>query len=386
MFDLGSQRSLFDIPAGFAYFNAASSAPLLNAARDRLVAGAAAKSRPWERTPGDFFADADRIRVLAAGLFGGDADGYAVVPAASYGLSTAARAIEPTLRRGDRILVLDEEFPSNVLPWRRSAGETGAVVETVPAPPDGDWTAAVLARLRPGVRVAALSPCHWTNGEPLDLAAVGEACRVIGAAFVVDATQSLGGMPMDLGALRPDFLVAAGYKWLLFPYGVGLLHVGPAWRDARPLEETWLARTGAEDFAGLVAPSDRYLPGARRFDVGEKGVPTLLPGAIAALEQLAAWGIARIADSLAVVNAAIAGQLERHGFAVPPPARRCPHLFGARLPAGFSGDLAASLQADRVYVSRRGRSIRFAPHLHVTAADLDQLDGALARVTAGRGS
>ena len=89
-------------------------------------------------------------------LFGGDADGYAVVPAASYGLSAAARAIQPTLKAGDRIVVLDEEFPSNVLPWRRVALETGAVVATVPTPADGDWTTATLAVIAQGARVAAL--------------------------------------------------------------------------------------------------------------------------------------------------------------------------------------------------------------------------------------
>jgi selenocysteine lyase/cysteine desulfurase len=75
---------------------------------------------------------------LAASLFGGEADGYAIVPAASHGLSAAARAIQPMLKTGDRIVVLDDEFPSNVLPWRRVAEETRAVVTTVPTPADGD--------------------------------------------------------------------------------------------------------------------------------------------------------------------------------------------------------------------------------------------------------
>src|SRR5215468_11072212 len=98
MLTIGSQRSLFDIPAGIAYFNTAYNSPLLNRSRTALVTAAHAKSHPWERQPAEFFSDAERIRVLAAGLFGGEADGYAVVPAASYGLTTAARAIQPTLK------------------------------------------------------------------------------------------------------------------------------------------------------------------------------------------------------------------------------------------------------------------------------------------------
>ena len=93
MYAVGSQRSLFDIPQGVAFFNTATNSPLLNASRTRLLEAAGAKSRPWERQPADFFAGAEHIRRLAAELFGADADAWAIVPAASYGVSAAARLI-----------------------------------------------------------------------------------------------------------------------------------------------------------------------------------------------------------------------------------------------------------------------------------------------------
>src|SRR5690349_19125129 len=200
MIDIGPQRVLFDVPPGVAYFNTAYNAPLLNSSRERLMASAGAKSHPWERPASDFFADAERVRALAAGLFGGEADGYAVVPASSYGISTAARAVEPTLASGDRIILLDEDFPSNVLPWRRVARETGATLVTVPTPADGDWTAATLAMIAKGAKVVSAANCHWTNGARLDLATIGRACREQGAILSLDITQSLGAMPFDLAA------------------------------------------------------------------------------------------------------------------------------------------------------------------------------------------
>lgn len=378
MSPIGSQRPLFDIPPDIAYFNTAYGSPQLNASRARLIDSAGSKSRPWERTAKDFFSDAEIIRGLAAEIFGGGPEGYAIVPSASYGLSAAARAIEPTLAPGDRIVVLDEEFPSNVLPWRRVAHETGAVIATVPTPADGDWTAATLAVIADGVRVAALSTCHWTNGARLDLVAIGKACRAAGAALVLDATQTLGAIPFDMEAVQPDFVVAAGYKWLLCPYGFSLMYVAPQWRDARPLEETWLVRDNAENFSALVNYSDVYVPGARRFDVGET-CTAILPGAIAALEQLRDWGIPEIARSLAEVNARIQTRLEALGFVLPPQAQRCPHMFGARVPERFAGNLVQSLRGQRVFISQRGSSLRFSPHLHVTGADVDQLFAALER-------
>ena len=377
---LAPQRHLFDIPEDVAYFNCAYNSPQLNSSRERLLAGAVAKSRPWERRVEEFFADADRLRHLCAELFGGDGDGYAVIPAASYGLSAAARAIEPRLGRGDVILLMAEEFPSNVLPWRRVAKERGAEIVTVASPGDGDWARAIVAETIPTTKVVAVSTCHWTNGAMVDLVAVGKACREVGAILVVDATQSLGAMPLAMDQVRPDFLVAAAYKWLLCPYGVGFLYVGADWRGARPLEESWLARDNARDFAGLVKYSDIYLPGARRFDVGETCVPTLLPGAIGALEQLAAWGVANIAATLAAINERLAVALSALGFGLPSEEKRCPHLFGARLPEGCNVNMVASLAEEGIFISQRGNALRFAPHLHVSENDCESLLTAVNRL------
>lgn len=370
---LPSQRHLFDIPDDIAYFNCAYNAPQLNESQNRLLAGVRSKSHPWERTAQSFFDDAETVRRLSADIFGGDAEGYAVVPAASYGLSTAARAMEPHLHAGDRILVIAEEFPSIVLPWRRTAQEKGAVIVTVPIPADGDWTLAILSCIDASVKVVAVSSCHWTNGAYIDLMRIGAACRAAGSVLVVDATQTLGAMPFSVDEVQPDFLVAAGYKWLLCPYGFSLLYVAPRWRDARPLEESWLARSNAEDFTALVKYSDTYMPGARRFDVGEKCTATILPGAVAALEQIKSWGVDNIAETLAALNARIAVRLAELGCRLPEDAQRCPHMFGTQLPDSYTGNLVAELKARNIYISQRGNALRFAPHLHVSEQDMQRL-------------
>ena len=137
-------------------------------------------------------------------------------------------------------------------------------------------------------------------------------------------------------------------------------------------------RVAAETGATIVTVqyNDTYLPGARRFEVGEKCTSTILPGAIAALEQLQRRSLPVVARGLAAINARLQDRLEALGFELPPPAQRCPHLFGAQMPAHVSGSLVGSLREQNVFVSQRGSSIRFAPHL--TEGDIEQLFTALA--------
>ncbi len=373
MKNISSQRHLFDIPDDIAYFNAAYNSPLLLESKRRLIAGAEEKCHPWKRTVESFFDDAETIRNLSSDIFGGKADNYAVVPAASYGISTAARAIEPSIKSGDKILLIDEEFPSNVLPWQRVAKETGAEIITVPTPDDGNWTRAILDNINKGIKVVAISSCHWTNGAKIDLVEIGKTCHKFDCVFVTDATQSLGAMPLSIEEVRPDFMVASGYKWLLCPYGFSLLYVSEQWQNSRPLEETWIARDNAENFAALVNYSGRYMPGARRFEMGQKCTPTILPGAIAALEQIRDWGVPNIAVSLSIVNNRIASQLKQLEFRLPSDAQRCPHMFGAILPSHYKGNLVTELKMKKIFISQRGNALRFAPHLHVNENDIDRL-------------
>ncbi len=373
MKNIKSQRTLFDIPDEIAYFNCAGNSPLLNESVTRLHKGVKTKSYPWKRTPESFFKDAESIRQLSSRNFGGTPDGFAVIPAASYGMSSAARAIEPQLRNGDKILLIEEDFPSVALPFIRVAKEKGVELITVATPENGNWTNAIKDRLDKKVKIVAISACHWTNGAYIDLFEIRQACNLINSLLIIDATQTLGAMELSIDRIKPDFLVAAGYKWLLCPYGFSLLYVDEKFRNERPLEETWLARENAEDFAALVNYSDIYMGGARRFDVGEKCTPTILPGAIAALEQINNWGIRNISNSLLTINKRIINSLEEIGFKCLDEKFRCPHMFGAKIPASYKGNLVLELMKYNIYISQRGNSIRFAPHLYINENDIDKL-------------
>jgi selenocysteine lyase/cysteine desulfurase len=374
---LGSQRGAFDVPRDVAYFNTASLSPQLHRVRLAGERALERRGRPWTIASPDWFSDVERLRALFGRLISADPAGVALVPATSYGFSVAWRNLH--LRAGDRILVLDGEYPSGIYSWRTAARNTGAEIVTVAREAGQTWTGAILAALEERIRVVSVPNVHWTDGALVELEVVADRAHELGCRLVVDACQSVGVMPLDVRRVRPDFLVTVGYKWLLGPFALGYLYVAEEHRGGEPLEENWIVRVGAEDFAGLTGYADEYQPGARRFDMGQRTSFHLTPMAIAALEQLHEWRVTRIAAALDEITASIAERAMALGLRPPPADRRGPHILGLDLPPEKAEQVRAALAAAGCFVALRGgRSLRIAPHLHTTSEDVDRLMGALA--------
>jgi selenocysteine lyase/cysteine desulfurase len=341
-------------------------------------------SLPTNFLPDKFFTGSDEFRTTAAQLLDCSADDIAIVPSASYGIATAARNLP--VKKGQSILVLAEQFPSNYYPWQRLADETGAALKVVawPKDEDNDWTATVLNSLTAEVAIAALPHVQWTSGGRLDLVRIGDVCRKIGAALALDLTQSLGALPFRVRDVQPDFAVAASYKWLLGPYSVGLLYVAPKWQGGIPLEENWIQRANARDFSSLILYTENYDAGARRFDMGERSNFALLPGAVHAMKQLLQWEVAQISETAGALNRQLASAAANLGFFAPAEPWRAPHYLALRRKAGIPKELPELLAREKVFVSVRESSIRVTPHVYNTVEDCERLIACLRRIAVRR--
>lgn len=363
-------RRLFDLPPQVAYLTCASQMPLAKTVYDAGVAGFARKLRPWEaHAMPDIAGIAERCRAGFAGLIGASAEDIAIVPATSYGVATAA--LNLPLAKRQAVLVLERQFPSDYYAWQAKAAEAGATLKVVPWPADGDWTAAVLEALTPEVAIAAVPPCHWVDGSTVDLVAVGAACRRQGTALSVDATQWVGAAPFDVAAVQPDFLQCSGYKWLLCPYTLSFLYVAPHRQQGRPLEQHSGGRFGWEGY------HDRFAPGARRFDMGERFAHAHLPMGEAGLALVAGWGPAAIGQALRPLTDRVAALAGERGWRVPPAAHRVGHYVGISRDGGFPGDIEARLRTRDIHVSLRDGGVRVAPYLFSTGGEVERLFAAL---------
>lgn len=379
---LTCQKSSFSLPGDEHYLNCAYMSPISVAVETAGMTGVARKRVPSRIATSDFFTESDRARALFARLINApDPSRVAIIPAASYGLAIAARNLPAGA--GQNIVVTHEQFPANVHAWRRLARDRGVEIRVV-APPDvadgrgRGWNARLLEAIDASTAIVALGHVHWTDGTKFDLDAIGARARDVGAALVVDGTQSVGALPFDVQAIQPDALVCATYKWLMGPYSMGFAYLGTRFDAGEPLEETWIGRAGSENFKELVNYRDDYQPGALRYDVGERTNFALMPMAIAALEQVLDWQPARVQEYCASLTADLFERVRALGYTVEAPEYRGAHLFGLRAPAGT--DITAvgeRLRAQKVLVSLRGSALRVSPHVYNDARDIDALLAAL---------
>ena len=378
---LECQRSRFSLPDDFHYLNCAYMGPLPKAAEAAAVQGIRAKRFPQSISPEDFFRPVDELRERFARLIGAPRpECVATVPAVSYAVSTIAR--NTRVGPGRNVVIVHEQFPGNVYPWRRLVEEQGGSLRVVGPPRDGGrgrgWTERILDRVDAGTAAVAMGTVHWTDGTRFDVEAVRERTRDVNAALVLDGTQTVGAASIDVAALEPDALIVAGYKWLLGPYSLSLAWFGERYLDGVPLEETWIGRRGSENFAGLVDYVDEYQPGALRFDVGQRSNFALVPALSASLRLVLEWRPERVAAYCARLVDGAFGPLRELGVRVEDARWRSPHLFGLGLPPGADVErLKAVLARRRVGVSFRGSSVRVSPNVYNTPADMEALTASL---------
>ena len=148
----------------------------------------------------------ETLRGLFGKLINAQPDDIAIINSTSYGVAVMANNI--SVESSQEIVIITDQFPSNVL-------------ENIGA----------------NTAIAALPPCHRSDGTGLDLITIGAKCRKVGAALCVGATQTVGSMVMDMTKIRPDFMVASAYKWLLCAYTLAFLYVAPHRQNSEPFEQ-----------------------------------------------------------------------------------------------------------------------------------------------------
>lgn len=352
--------------------------PLLKSVEKAGIRAIRRKRNPASITADDFFSETEILRQAFATLVGAaDPKRIVVISSVSYGMATVVR--NAALNKGDKILVAAEQFPSNYYPWQRLANDRGGSLTVVG--PDKDlkgrgrkWNEKILDAITSETRIVALGQLHWADGTRFDLDAIRKRTKDVGALLVIDGTQSVGALPINVSALQPDALICAGYKWLLGPYSIGLAYYGEAFDNGVPLEENWMNRLNSEDFTSLVRYQPEYQPGALRYEMGEHSNFIHVPMLIKAVDQLNRWKPGNIQAYCQSITSSSIEALKEKDFWVEDEPFRSAHLFGVRLPHNLALEqVKTKLARNNIFVSYRGDAIRVSPNVYNDERDLKKL-------------
>ena len=374
---LQSQKHLFNLDPSVHYLNNAYRAPQLNAAEQAGIASIISQRNPFQFKPTDFFDGVEIIRGSFGKLVNCEPASVALMPSTSYGFSSVLNNIKAKPK--SKAIVVKDEFPSGYFSIARWAKENLARVETVH--PDSvasskgeSWNENLLKAIDFSTSVVLISSIHWMSGVKFDLKAIGAKCKAVGAIFIVDGTQSVGAMPIDVQDCQIDALICATYKWLLGPYSLAIAYIGEKFHQGIPLEESWMNRQNARDFGKLSEYEENYSAGAARFTVGEASNFVLLPMLQASLDQILAWTPEAIQTYSKALNRPLLDFIERIGGHVEPELFLAQHLLAPQLPKGINSDrLKKELEENQIFVSARGEYLRISINVFNEQKDIDAL-------------
>lgn len=372
--DWAQFRAAMPVTRNWAYFDHAAVSPLPAVTQEAIVRWAADAAENGDVHWPEWASRLETTRRLGAALIAAEPAEIALIHNTTEGISLVAEGFP--WQRGDNVVTLADEFPSNQYPWLNLAAR-GVETRRVPTDQgrvDLDRIAATCDRR---TRIITLSWVGYASGWRNDLPAVAEIARQHGAYFFLDAIQGLGVLPLDARSAGVDFLAADGHKWLLGPEGAGLLYVRREHLDLlRPLGVGWNSVAGSHDFARIDLT---FKPSAERYEGGSYNMVGLL-GLAASLELLAQYGPADIERRIGYISTLACERLAAAG-AVIRSHREPSHASGIvsfDMPGRDPQQLRQHCLRQGVVLSCRGGRLRISPHAYNDEQDVERLVAALA--------
>src|SRR6059058_472669 len=249
------------------YLNFAAHAAIPRVALNAVQASVAAKMRPHIVDDRSFFSVAASVRQTLATLIGASPDEVALTSGAGAGLAAIAYALKWSA--GDEVIIARDEFPVQYATWKPMEAREGIKVRIAVTQGQFIQSDDLVAAMTPSTRVVSVSHVRFDDGSMLDVSSLAAACKKNGTLLVLDVSQSCGAIPMDVRSLGADFIVCAGYKYLLSPFGTGFLWMKPQNAELlRPGPYNWLCQD-VESFARLNYVDPRPARTLSRWDAAE---------------------------------------------------------------------------------------------------------------------
>jgi cysteine desulfurase / selenocysteine lyase len=362
-------RSQFAVTERFVYLNHAATGILPESTRLACSEFLAAQASEGVIGVYRYEQRMNDIRARIGTYIGARGDEIAILRSTNDGATVLAQGID--WKPGDRIVLCDNEFPANAIPWL-ALRERGVEIDFIHTAKERMTPDVLRAHMTDRTRVVTVSWVSFEDGYRHDLAGLAEVAHERGAYFFVDAIQALGAFPIDVRALGIDAIYTGGQKWLLALQGVSFLYV-----RAELLERLTVALPGwrsVEDLWDFLTYDQPFIETASRFEAGTLNFigALALDRSIAVIEAAVPEKIA--AHVLDLTDHLVEGL---HGCGANVRSLRGPGISSGIVTFTYPGvdpiTLGRALQSEGVVTTWRASGIRVAPHGYNTHDDIDRL-------------
>jgi len=263
--DLISYKDDFQSFDGHIWLNTASEGPLPLVSARALTEAVEWKSKPYLLDYDKFARIPKELKISIGKIIGASPRDIILGNSASYGVHILANGYP--WQKGDEIILMQNDFPTNILPWL-ALQEKGVVVRQVPAANFIVTPEEVKSYISEKTKFICLSQIHTFSGAILDVDGFSRLCREHNIYFILNLSQSVGNQPINLEDLQIDAVISAGYKWLCGPYGTGFSWMKPELRDQLELNYNyWITSLTDEDLKNEGVLEYRSIRSARKYDV-----------------------------------------------------------------------------------------------------------------------
>lgn len=370
--DWKAARGLFPALKKYTFVNAAGGAPLA-----RPVAAAGAQYYAEALAHGDAYWDKwlERLEDARAGLarfIGASPKEVAFTLNTSHGMSLVAGALKG---RGT-VLTMQDEFPSSTLAWLNA----GYKVKFV-KPENGKYSLENIEKnLTKDVKILVTSYVQYRTGFRQDLEAVGRLCRPRGVTFVVNATQALGAMPVDVKRAKIDFMVFSCFKWTMAGYGAAGLYASKDYLPKIKFQEAgWRSVAVPETMDNKARAMKQE---ASAVEAGCLHFPSIFALG-ASLKLLSGLGVNNIQERIFELNDYLVEGLNKLGASTPTPLDRACRSGITIIKCSRPAEAVAKLEKSGIMTAARGEGIRVSLHFYNNRADLDKLLAGLKKLGHG---
>ncbi|MFA6598852.1 MAG: aminotransferase class V-fold PLP-dependent enzyme [Ignavibacteriaceae bacterium] len=353
---------------GKIYFNHAALSPLSTVVTEKIQSYLLQRSEGSIEDVQSLLRESSEAKNKLANMLNTTPGRIAFVDNTSNGLNLLAQGLP--WKKGDRILLNDLEFPSNVYPFL-NLQQLGVEVDFVKSENGKVTVETILQAITPSTKLLSISFVQFLSGYKADLEEIGKICKANNIIFAVDAIQGLGALQLDVQKCNIDFLASGTQKWLMAMMGLAFVFLSEKiQKKITPKYVGWLS---VEDAWNILQYDLKLKTDASVFQTGTLNVIGIY-GLNAALDLFASVGFDKIETAVLDNTEYFMHELAAAGFSSLLSGIERKNLSGiVTLKDDRAAAIFEKLTDERVHCSLREGMIRFSPHFYNTYEEIDSV-------------